>query len=76
MQIKGFNIRRWFSELEAILLAKYIPSSIYSTLCGQPINVCRLKKKKKKKQTLIFLRKAKINIFKTTVIRAIRMSRN
>ena len=75
MQIKGFNIRRWFSELEAILLAKYIPSSIYSTLCGQPINVCRLKKKKKK-PTLIFLRKAKINIFKTTVIRAIRMSRN
>lgn len=70
--MKGFNIRRWFSELEAILLAKYIPSSIYSTLCGQPINVCRLKKK----INTFFLKKAKINIFKTTVIRAIRMSIN
>lgn len=71
MQMKGFNIRRWFSELEAIVLAKYMSSSIYSTICGQPINFCRLQKAQH-----FFLKKANINIFKTTVIRAIRMSTN
>lgn len=58
----GFNIIRWFSELEAILLAKHISWSIHSTLCGQLRHAYRLKKYKIKaytyflKEKLIFLK--------------------